>query len=240
MKPYKYTQVQQLKETDRPKRLEFCNFVLDRNREDETWYKRIIFSDEATLHLNGTINTHNCFYYAFHNENRTMEKPMKSNGVTVWVMVPYDGRFRQRIQYETMNADRYAEVLNDIVIPTMKTMRYRHHYFQQDGAPPHWALNVRQLLNDNIPGRWIGRSGTIAWPPRSPDLTVNDFWLWGYLRDQVYREPRPQTLQELATKCENVLDNIDHQTVQNSFVNFLKRCELCVDHEGSHIEQFCK
>ena len=29
--------------------------------------------------------------------------------------------------------------------------------FQQDGAPPHWALATRAFLNDELPGRWIGR-----------------------------------------------------------------------------------
>ena len=33
---------------------------------------------------------------------------------------------------------------------------------------------------------WIGRSETIAWPPRSPDLTPLDFSVWGYVKDQVF------------------------------------------------------
>ena len=43
--------------------------------------------------------------------------------------------------------------------------------FQQDRAPPHWGLAVRQLLNDTFPERWIGRDGLIPWSPRSPDIT---------------------------------------------------------------------
>ncbi|GFX82637.1 hypothetical protein TNCV_1193121 [Trichonephila clavipes] len=27
-----------------------------------------------------------------------------------------------------------------------------------------------------------------AWPSRSPDLTLCDFWLWGFLKDNAYRE----------------------------------------------------
>ncbi|KAG8290128.1 hypothetical protein J6590_089543 [Homalodisca vitripennis] len=54
--------------------------------------------------------------------------------------------------------------------------------FQQDGAPPHWHNNVRQLLNNTLPHRWIGRTGPRdnalhSWPPRSPDLTPCDFFL---------------------------------------------------------------
>ena len=39
-------------------------------------------------------------------------------------------------------------------------------WFQQDGAPPHFGIEVRQLLDDTFTGRWIGRRGPIEWPPR--------------------------------------------------------------------------
>ena len=46
-------------------------------------------------------------------------------------------------------------------------------------CPFHWALTVRESLNNSFPQRWIGRDGPIAWPPRSPDLTPLDFFFWG-------------------------------------------------------------
>ena len=59
--------------------------------------------------------------------------------------------------------------------------------FQQDGAPPHWGLAVCQFLNDTFPETWIERDDSIQWPPRSPDITPSDFFLWGYVKDIVYR-----------------------------------------------------
>ena len=38
--------------------------------------------------------------------------------------------------------------------------------------------------------------GNIAWPARSPDLTVPDFFPWGFLKDRVFRR-RIMTIQEL-------------------------------------------
>lgn len=55
-------------------------------------------------------------------------------------------------------------------------------YFQQDGAPAHYKDFVRVALNNKFEQRWIGRGGPIAWPPRSPDLTPCDFFLWGYVK----------------------------------------------------------
>ena len=54
-------------------------------------------------------------------------------------------------------------------------------YFMQDGAPAHYATTVRAWLDVNFENRWIGRRGPIEWPARSPDLTVADFFLWGYV-----------------------------------------------------------
>lgn len=46
--------------------------------------------------------------------------------------------------------------------------------FQPDGAPPHYRLAVRQVLDENLPGAWIGRRGRTPWPARSLDLTSFD------------------------------------------------------------------
>jgi len=61
-------------------------------------------------------------------------------------------------------------------------------YFQQHGAPPHFHQDVRAYLDKNLPGQWIGRRGAVEFPPRSPDLTPLDFYLWGTLKDVVYRK----------------------------------------------------
>jgi hypothetical protein len=74
--------------------------------------------------------------------------------------------------------------------------------FQQDGAPPHWHRDVRRFLNESLPQRWIGRVGKedLAlqfWPPRSPDLTPCDFFLWGFVKEAVYVPSLLTTLDDL-------------------------------------------
>jgi hypothetical protein len=58
--------------------------------------------------------------------------------------------------------------------------------FQQDGAPPHWGRIVRGYLDAAFPNRWLDRDGPLAWPPRPPNITPLDFFLWGYVKDKVY------------------------------------------------------
>ena len=96
----------------------------------------------------------------------------------------------------TITANFYLDMLKHYVVPQLEEFQPRV-VFQQDGAPPHWGLIVRDFLNETFPNRWIGRNGPTPWPPRSPDITPLDFFLWGYVKDRVYRTPvrDVQTLQ---------------------------------------------
>ncbi|GFS76162.1 uncharacterized protein TNCV_4667331 [Trichonephila clavipes] len=46
----------------------------------------------------------------------------------------------------------------------------------RDGAPAHFCVPVRNWPDIAYPCRWIGRQGSVLWPPRSPELTPLDFF----------------------------------------------------------------
>jgi hypothetical protein len=48
---------------------------------------------------------------------------------------------------------------------------------------------IFKFLDRTFPGRWIGRDGPMPWPPRSSDITPLDFFLWGYVKSNVFRTP---------------------------------------------------
>jgi hypothetical protein len=52
---------------------------------------------------------------------------------------------------------------------------------------PHFCHHVRNHLDRDLPGRWIGRGESLAWPHGSPDLTPLDFFLWGYIQNIFYQ-----------------------------------------------------
>ena len=61
-------------------------------------------------------------------------------------------------------------------------------YLQQDGAPPHFHVNVRTFLDRTFNQRWIRRRGSATeFPPRSPDV-INDIPLANI--QMVYRSVR--------------------------------------------------
>lgn len=46
-------------------------------------------------------------------------------------------------------------------------------WYLQDGASPYFS---RKVVNC-----WIAPGDSIAWPPRSPDLSAHDFNFWDHL-----------------------------------------------------------
>ena len=67
--PYKCTLTQGLCEENIADHLEFCSSAIEKI-EDNSWNTHhIAFGDEAIFHLNGSVNRHNCQYYASKNPN---------------------------------------------------------------------------------------------------------------------------------------------------------------------------
>jgi len=57
-------------------------------------------------------------------------------------------------------------------------------------------------------GTVISRIGDIAWSARSPELTLPHLFLWGFLKDRVFRR-RIMTIQELQQAIVDKVATID-------------------------------
>ncbi|GFU25706.1 uncharacterized protein TNCV_3146491 [Trichonephila clavipes] len=62
-------------------------------------------------------------------------------------------------------------------------------WFQQDGAPEHFSISVRNHLDATYGERWIGRGGNSALASPSPDLSCLDYFFWGKMKSLVYETP---------------------------------------------------
>ena len=110
-------------------------------------------------------------------------------------------------------------------------------YFQQDGAPPNFHVNVRNFLDSTFNQRWIGRRGSgTEFPPRSLDLTPLDFYLWGTLKNTVYTT-KSQTLEDLRDQIEHSINDIPLATIQTVCRSIRRRCWECTLTEGGHFER---
>jgi len=56
------------------------------------------------------------------------------------------------------------------------------------------------------------------WPPRSPDLTPPDYFLWGYLKGRVYRN-KPQTIDALKANITEEIQAVTADVLARTFQN---------------------
>ena len=95
-------------------------------------------------------------------------------------------------------------------------------WLQQDVAPLHFALIVRELLNLNFNERWIGQGGPFEWPPCSPDLTSPNFFSWGYIENVVFAQ-RPTTREDLMERIRRACSAISRETLLKTVDGFERR-----------------
>jgi hypothetical protein len=147
-RPYKLQTVQQLFEEDYVARLAFAHAELNRIRDNPEHLSFLVFSDEAHFHLNGAVNKHNFRYWSQTNPGWVSEEPLHSPKCTVWAAIWEGGTIGPFFFNETVNGERYLEMLQIEFLPELETqMMIENCIFMQDGAPPHWARNVRDWLN---------------------------------------------------------------------------------------------
>jgi hypothetical protein len=107
--------------------------------------------------------------------------------------------------------------------------------FQQDGPPRHWAFLFREFIHMHFPGRCVGRDRPIPWPPRSPDITLLDFFLWGYFKDIVYKTS-VTSLDELKLRIVAAIETVTPQMLENTWREIEYRLHILCDKKGAHVE----
>jgi len=241
--PYKAVLTQELYINDETRRLRYCQWFLNESEKNYYFSKYILFSDECTFHNDGNVNRHNLHYWATENPHWVLQAHSQVKwSVNVWagilgdhIIGPYfidgkvDGNF-----YRNFLRNKLVNLLDEVPLESRVNM-----WFQQDGHPAHTAKETRLLLNEKFGRRWIGLHGPHEWPPRSPDLTPLDFYLWGHLKQQVYAT-RPASIEDLKDRIVRACRAITPQILCRVREAILDRAILCERMEGSHFEHILK
>jgi len=127
--------------------------------DDPQLLNNIVFSDKTTFELTKNVNRHNFRLedvnpdWVRDNTQYPQKKLMYDilNGRPVGPFFiegnlnvrVYEVMLREQIILAIQNIAQHGENLDDI-------------YFQQDGASPHYGVNVHQYLSEVFPDRWIG------------------------------------------------------------------------------------
>ena len=107
--------VQQIFPEDRDIRMEFSEIMLGWKDDWPKLLDNILWSDEATFHVGGFIHRHNCHFWVDKGLGKTIEKIQSQPKVVVWcgfTSIKFIGRY---VLHDTMNGERYLEMLKKIV-----------------------------------------------------------------------------------------------------------------------------
>lgn len=108
-------------------------------------------------------------------------------------------------------------------------------WFQQDGGTAHTARFSITTVSELFSGCLLTQHGDIAWPPRSPDLTPIDFFLWGYLKTRVSINP-PAHINELKQRIRDDIRNIPAALCQRVFQHLRICIEESYGQDGQHMD----
>lgn len=239
MHPYHIVIHQALNDTDFERRLDYCYWLRDFIRENHHILSQILWTDEASFCSNGRVNLHNMHYWSDTNPHWLREDYQQGRwSVNVWCGVINGAIIGPHIFNGNLTGDMYLNFLfNDLpgLLENVPLEVRRNMWFQQDGCPAHYSRNVQDFLNRHFPNRWIGRGSLFFWPPRSPDLTCLDFYLWGRIKDLVYKT-RPTTREDMIVRIQNAINIIPRAEIEAAVNSTLKRLDQCVQNNGQHFE----
>jgi len=159
--------------------------------------------------------------------------------VNVWAGIIGNNLIGPTIIEDRINGANYLNFLDNILpilLEDVPLHTRQQMWYQLDGAPAHFTRPVYASDYTSI-SQHNGLEGEVlSWPPRSPDLTLLDFFVLDCMKEMVYnivienRDHLVRKIHEVATQIRQrrMCDNLKHE--------FLVRAELCLRNRGAHIE----
>jgi hypothetical protein len=212
MYPFRASVTHQLLPHDFPARVFFCEWISEVLEYEPAFLERCFFSDEAWFHLDGFVNSQNFRQWSTDNPRRIIERPLHPQKIGVWSAMSSRRIFFLFFE-QTVTGEVYRNFIHEFVA-TFSEEEVFSAWFQQDNAPAHTANATLKYLEEFFGERIISKG---MWPARSPDLSPPDYFLWGYLKEQVYSNG-PKNLAELRTNIANAITNISPIMLQKSLV----------------------
>jgi len=132
---------------------------------------------------------------------------------------------------ETIKTAAYMEIFNTFV-NQLDDEKLSTGYFQQDGATFHTShanmAEIQSFFDDRVISKGL-------WPPRSPDLTPPNYFLWGYLKGRVYQN-KPRTIDALKANVTEEIQAVTADVLARTFQNIPRRVQSCLDANGGHFQ----
>ena len=227
-----------------------CNWLKNRGYR---WYKNVAVSDECWVSLGGHVFTRNQAVLWSKKQNGSSENwasycSQGEKKVMVLTVLHGSGRiFGPYFKPEgaKYNSALYKQLLEDEVFPDMLNELGHERFFnmtwQQDGARPHIAKPVMELLSATFGSKLLSDKapnyGGKEWAPYSPDLSPLDFFLWARIKNMVFcGQSLPDTMEELTHRIITAHNMIGRREVRRAIRCMKKRAKKCIKVNGGVFE----
>jgi transposase/predicted transcriptional regulator len=205
--------VPNLTDIQKAKRIEWC-----RRYRRQSW-KKVLFTDESYVDLE------RCKIRVWHKTgNRpVMRKSKFSKKVMLWGGICSSSRTPIIVVADTMNSDRYIEMLRTNVLPWISENMNSDCIFQQDNASSHTSKKTKSFTDQqNIK--------ILDWPPNSPDLNpIENIW---FILKNAIEKRFPKNLEELKRFAVEEWGKIPQSQIRDTIKSMKTRISQVVERNG--------
>jgi len=214
------------------KRVNYCMWLLTSICAGLLDPFQYIMSDEAWFHLSVHVHSQNTRYWAAENPHLVHEEPLQDQKIGVWCAMSGTRIIGPIFLNRTVNTEVYMNIFEEFCAQLTEEER-KSFFFQQDGATCHTSrVSLRRVHDVFSEERTVSKT---LWPPRSPDLTTCDYFLWGHLESTAY-ESNPHTIQELKDNTSHAVAAIKITMLHRVYLNMIRHAQLCIDAGGNHFQ----
>jgi transposase len=204
--------------------LKYANEHLDK---PASFWETVLWSDETKIELFGRNSTNHIWRKkgeAYAPKCTIPTVKFGGGSIMVWGCFCSSGVGQLHIIEGTMNGEKYREILERQLLPSVRSLKLKRGWtFQQDNDPKHTANETK---------KWFGkkRISVLEWPSQSPDLNPIEN-LWRELKLKIQSRD-PKNITELKKICMQEWNKIASESCKRLIVNYSKRLAAVITNKG--------
>uniref|UniRef100_A0A914CNM1 Tc1-like transposase DDE domain-containing protein n=1 Tax=Acrobeloides nanus TaxID=290746 RepID=A0A914CNM1_9BILA len=221
---------------DAKERLNFARQELSRLHVNPQLLQSIWFTGEATFYTTGLVEVHNMRYSSKNKIEELLPEEASSDRVIVWAAMNYNELLGPYFFFGDLTSDNYQMMLREFFFDIRKQISaFEKPIFMHDDSPAHRKLDVQEFLEHEVPHHWIGVGSNYSnWPHHSPDIIPLNYFLWGFIKSQIYKTPiESDDIVELRHRINSAFKKVTKEMLKEAVEDFKVRLEKLLHVRGA-------